>query len=101
MRCKSLHLLTRFASRTQRIQVGNEQYVSVLFIIPIVIDIHDHRFEIFLGSEIQENVDLALGIKNIVEVEGIINSIESCLCFLNRSISFFPKEQVTSKLREQ
>ena len=59
----------------QRIQVANGQYISVLFIIPIVIDIHGHRFEIFtFVSEIHENVDLVLGIKNIFELEGIINS---------------------------
>ena len=40
---KSLHSLPKFASKIQRIQVGNGQYVSVLFIIPIVIDIHGHR----------------------------------------------------------
>ena len=31
MHCKSLHLLPKFASMTQRIQIGNGQYVSVLF----------------------------------------------------------------------
>ena len=50
---------------------------------------HDHRFEIFtLVSEIHENVDLVFGVKNIFELEGIINSQESCLSFLNRSIPF-------------
>ena len=63
-RCKSLHSSSKFASKAQRIQVGNGQYVSVLFIIPIVIDIRDYRFEIFtLVSEIHENIDLVLGIK--------------------------------------
>ena len=62
--CKLLHLLPKFASKTQRIQVANGQYVSVLFIIPIIIDIHCHRFEIYtLVSEINENVDIVLGIK--------------------------------------
>ena len=75
LRCKSLHSLPKFASKNQRIQVGNGQYISVLFIIPIVIDIYGHKFEIFtLVSEIHENVDLVLGIKNIFEAEGIINS---------------------------
>ena len=75
LRCKSLYSLLKFASKTQRIQVGNGHYVSVLFIIPIVIDIHGHRFEIFtLVPEIHENVDFILGIKNIFELEGIINS---------------------------
>ena len=49
--------------------------MSVLFIIPIVIDIHSHRFEIYtLVLEIHENVDLVLGIQNIFELAGIINS---------------------------
>ena len=49
----------------QRIQVENGQFVSVLFIIPIVIDIHGHRIEIYtLLSEIHENVDLVFGNKN-------------------------------------
>ena len=102
LRFKSLHSLSKFASKPQRFQVGNGQYASVLFIIPIVIDIHGHRFEIFtLVSEIYENVDLVLGIKNINELEGIMNSQESCFSFLNRSIAFFPKEQIILKAKEQ
>ena len=58
-----------------------------------MIDRHGHRFEILtLVSEIHENVDLVFGIKNIFELEDIINSQESCFSFLNRSIPFFPKE---------
>ena len=64
MCCKSLHGLPKFASKTQRIQVGNAQFVSVLFIIPVITDVHGHRLEIYtLVSEIHENVDLVLGIK--------------------------------------
>ena len=75
MQCKSLHTLSKFASTTQRIQVGNSQCVSVLFIITVIVDIHGHRFEIYtLVSKIHENVDLVLGIKNIFELEGVINS---------------------------
>ena len=61
-------------SKTQRIQVGNGQYVSILFVIPIIIDIHGHRFEICtLVSKIHENIDIVLGIKNVFELEGVIN----------------------------
>ena len=75
MHCKSLHSLPKFVSKTQRIQVGNGQFVSVLFIIPVIVDIHGHRFEIYtLVLEIHENIDLVLGIKNIFELEGVINS---------------------------
>ena len=94
LKCKCLHILPKFASRTQRIQVGNEQYVGVLFVIPVVIDIHRHRFKIYtLVSENHENVDLLLGIKNVFELEGMIDSCNSCFSFLNRSIPFFPKEK--------
>ena len=62
LHCKSLHLLPKFASKAQRIQVGNGQFISVSFIIPITVDIHGHRFEIYtFVSEIYENVDLVLG----------------------------------------
>ena len=67
-------MLPKFASKTQRIQVGNGQFVSVLFIILIVIDIHGHRFKVFmLVLEIHENIHLVFRIKNIFELEGIIN----------------------------
>ena len=46
MHCKSLHSWPKFASKTQRLQVGNGQFVSVLFIFPVTVDIHGHRFEI-------------------------------------------------------
>ena len=60
----------KFASKMQRIQVGNGQFVSVLLIIPVIVDIHGHRFEIYtLVSEIHEKIDLVLGIKNIFELE--------------------------------
>ena len=75
MHCKPLHSLPKFTSKTQRIQVRNGQFVSVLFIIPVIGDIHGHRFVIYtLVSEIHENIDLVLGIKNVFELEGVINS---------------------------
>ena len=91
LQCKTLHALPKFSSNTHRIQVGNGQYVSVLFVIPLIIDIHGHRFDIFtLVSEIHDNVDLVMGMKNIFELEGVIDSRESCFSFLSRSIPFFP-----------
>ena len=43
-----------------------------------------------LVSEIHDNVDLVMGMKNIFELEGVIDSRESCFSFLSRSIPFFP-----------
>ena len=102
LHCKSLHLLPKFASKAQRIQVGNAQYVCVLFIILIIINIHGHRFEIYtLVSEIHENIDMVLGIKNVFKLESIINLQECCFSFLNRSVPIFPKEKIILKPREQ
>ena len=102
MRCKCLHSLPKFTSTTTRIQVGNGQYVGILFIILVIMTIQNHRFEIFtLVSEIHENVDLALGIKNMFELEGVIDSQVSCVKFLNQSFPFFPREKVSVKPKEQ
>ena len=47
MHCKSLHTLPKFAATTQRMQVGNGQCISVLLIIPVIIEVHNHRFKIY------------------------------------------------------
>ena len=62
----------------------------------------NHRFEIFtLASEIHENVELVLIIKNIFELEGVIDLCDSCFSFLNRSIPFFPGENIEMRPKEQ
>ena len=103
LKCKTLHALPKFSSNTQRIQVGNGQYVSVLFVIPVIIHVHGHRFKIFtLVSEIHDNVDLVMGMKNIFELEGVIDSRDSCFSFPSRSIPFFPAMtvQITPKMQK-
>ena len=84
LKCKALHDLPKFASKTQRIQVENGQYVGALFVIPVIVEICSHRLEVFtLLTEIFDNVDMVLGIKNIFELEGVIDSHESCFRFLS------------------
>ena len=74
----------------------------MLFIIPVIIDVHGHRFEIYtLVSKIHENVDLVLGIKNVFKLEGVINSRDWCFKFLNRSVPIFPEKEVILKPNEQ
>ena len=86
MHCKSLHSLSKFASKTQEIQVENGQFLSVLFVISVIMEVHGHRFEIYtLVSEIHENVDLVLGIKNMFELEGVINSWD-CFFLISKQI---------------
>ena len=80
----------------------HEGYKSVLFVIPVIVNVHSHRYEIFtLVSEIPENVYLVLGIKNIFELEGVIDSCDSCFSFLNKFIPFFPRKKIEMKPKEQ
>ena len=94
--------MPKFTSTTRRIQVGNGQYVGVLFVIPVIITIQKYRFQFFtVVSEIHENVDLVLGIKNLFKLEGVIDSQDSCLIFSIRFIPFFPCEKVEVKPKVQ
>ena len=52
-------------------------------------------------SEIHANVDLVLDIKNIFELEGIMNSRDCCFKFLNRSLPIFPENYMILKPKEQ
>ena len=102
LRCKSLHKLPKFALKMQRIQVGSGQYVGVLFVIPVIVEINKHRWEVFtLVSEIFDNVNMVLGIKNLFELEGVIDTRESSFRFLSRLIPIFPREQVIVKPGEK
>ena len=44
---------------------------------------------------------MVLGIKNLFDLEGVIDSLESCFRFLSRSIPIFPRGQVVIKLGEK
>ena len=83
MHCQSL-------PQQHRVQVGNGQCVAVLFVIPVIVDIQGHRFEVFtLVSDIHDNVDLVFGMKNVFELEDIIDIWDSSFKFLNRLLPFF------------
>ena len=62
----------------------------------------DTRFEIYtLVCEVHVNVDLVLGIKNVFELEGIINSRDCCFKFLNRSILIYLENEIVLKPNEK
>ena len=94
--------LTEIHIKKLRIQVENGQCVSILFIIPVILDVHGHRFEIYtLVSEIHKNIDLVLGIKNVFELEGVINSRDCCFKFLNRFVPILPEHNMILKPKKQ
>ena len=91
MRHPHLHKFPKFQSATRHLQVGNGALVPALFVIPLVFKIQGHIFEVYiLVSEIQDKMDLILGVKNIFELEGIVNTRTCSVKFLNRSLPIFP-----------
>ena len=84
-----------------RIQVRNGQYVGVLFVIPVIMTIQNHRFEIFtLVSDIHENVDLLIGTKNLFELERC-NRLMRFLCQFSKQVNtFLSKGESRSKTKE-
>ena len=70
-----LHHFPKFQSAIRHLQVGNGALVPALFVIPLLFKVQGHIFEVYtLVSEIQDKMDLILGVKNIFELEGIVNS---------------------------
>ena len=48
--------------------------MAVLFVIPVIIEVNKHVFELFtLVSEIHDNIDLVLGMRNAYTLEGIVD----------------------------
>ena len=90
MRHPHLHKYPKFNSTVRNLQVGNGELVATLFDIPFVFKIGKHLFEVYtLVSEIQQDMDIILGIKNMFEIEGEISCYTSQFKFLNRSLPIF------------
>ena len=72
-RCSVTEITSLLQDSTNRMR-NIHQIVAVLFVIPVIVDIRGHRFQVFtLVSEIHDNVDLVLGLKNVFELEGVID----------------------------
>ena len=72
-------------------QVENGALVPALFVILLLFKIQGHTFEVYtLVSEIQDKMDLILRVKNIFELEGVINTRTCSFNFLNRYLPIFP-----------
>ena len=72
------------------IKVGNGESVNIPVIISLIITIQGHMFEIkTMLSKIHNNVDLVLGIKNFVELEGEIRMKGLTFKFLNKAVPIF------------
>ena len=74
MRHPYLHKYLKSNSAIRNLQVGNGELVATLFVIPFVFKVGKHLFKVYtLVSEIQQNMDIILGVKNMFEIEGEVS----------------------------
>ena len=91
MRHPHLHKYPKFNSTIKNLQVENGELVATLFVIPFIFKVGNHLFKVYtLVSEIQQNMDIILGVKNMFEIEGEVSCHTSQFKFLNRSLPIFP-----------
>ena len=70
-----LHDMPKFVTTCTGIRIGNGSIVPALFVIPILFMTCGHTFEIFtIVAEIDDDMDLVFGFKNMVETEGMLNT---------------------------
>ena len=68
MNIQCLHSLPKFMSKCKSIQVGNGTSVSILFIVPVIIEVHGLRFEIYANSFLR-SMRMYFYKENFVELE--------------------------------
>ena len=91
MRHPHLHKYPKFNSTIRNLQVGNGELVATLFVIAFIFKVGNHLFKVYtLVSEIQQYMDIILGVKNMFEIEGEVSCGTSQFTFLNRSLPIFP-----------
>ena len=97
-----LHDMLKYVTTCTGIRIGNGSIVPALFVIPILFMACGHTFEIFtIVAEIDDDVDLVFGFKNMVETEGLLNTRTGEFDFIGRSIPMFPQNDLEVKPGEK
>ena len=79
MRNRQLHSLPKYTSPCKAIMVGSGQCISVLFVVPIIVTIGAHTFEIFTTvCDIHDGMDLVFCMQNMIETEGEMSAHDGC-----------------------
>ena len=86
------HDMPKFVTTCTGIRIGNGSIVQALFVIPLLFMSCGHTFEIFtIVTEIDDDMDLVFGFKNMTETEGMLNTRTGEYDFIGRSIPIFPQ----------
>ena len=90
-----LHEMPKFVTTCTGIRIGNGSIVQALFVIPLLFMSCGHTFEIFsIVAEIDDDMDLVFGFKNMTETEGMLNTRTGEYDFIGRSIPIFPQNDL-------
>ena len=90
-----LHDMPKFVTTCTGIRIGNGSIVQALFVIPLLFMASGHTFEIFtIVAEVDDDMDLVFGFKNMTETEGMLNTRTGEYDFIGRSISIFPQNDL-------
>ena len=90
-----LHDMPKFVTTCTGIRIGNGSIVQALFVIPLLFLSCGHTFEIFtIVAEIDDDMDLVFGFKNMTETEGMLNTRTGEYDFIGRSIPIFPQNDL-------
>ena len=94
--------MPKYVTTCTRIRIGNGSIVPALFVIPILFMACGHTFKIFtIVAEIDDDMDLVFGFKNMVETEGLLNTRTGEFDFIGRSIPIFPQNDLDVKPGEK
>jgi hypothetical protein len=98
----SLQNLPKLSTHCKTVKVGNGQRSSILFVVPVIVTIGVHRFEMHtLVADIDDDVDIIFGMKDMHEVEGNVCTRDNTFQFINRSLPLFPMDHQTIMPNEQ
>ena len=93
-----LHRIPKLKSSCTGIKIGNGAVIPVDFVFPVQIMIQGHLFEIYtIVTALHESIDIVIGMKNMVELEGIMNTRTSSFDFLSCSIPIYPQNDLKVK----
>ena len=90
-----LHDMPKFVTTCTGIRISNGSIVQALFVIPLFFMSCGHTFEIFtIVTEIDDDMDLVFGFKNMTETECMLNTRTGEYDFIGRSIPIFPQDDL-------
>ena len=93
-----LHRIPKMKSTCTGIKIGNGAVILVEFVFPIQVMIQGHLLEIYsIVAALHESIDLVIGMKDMVELEGILNTRTSSFDFFSHSIPIYPQNDLKVK----